>query len=341
MPTGNKDEKAEELINEYRKIAPIGEPVKNGKRFLGMEIERDFDRQIILLRMEEKITDACDRFLMENKRRNIPMPTSGWLVHDYEFETLSKSQQEFLDVVECKNYMGIVGVLIWIQGITHDILVVVLYLSWFNKNPKKHHMRMAQYCLGYLYTTKDMPLVLGGKDDFRNHVYVDTSLGTAPKCRSISAHMSAFGPASGAVYSKASAQDTTRLDTCDAEMPVYGTVPSVKTVNRTINIATDINFETDGIPMLFSDNEASVGFIKGTNVVKGLRHMQLRQWYLQQEYALGKFILEHMKGTTIPIDGGTKIGSLSFHRQYCRRIQGLTLLGYDYFEMIDAKEEEL
>ena len=54
--------------------------------------------------------------------------------------------------------------------------------------------------------------------------------------------------------------------------------------------------------------------------------MQLRQWYSQQEYEQWKFTLEHMKGTTIPIDGGTNFGSKSFHREYCRGIMGLRLL---------------
>lgn len=329
MPTGNRDSVTEKLISEFRKLAPTGEPVKNGTRFLGMELERDFDRHIILVRLQEKISEAVEKYLNVIKQRHVPMPTTGWLIHDFEFETLSATKQKLLDVDGIKTYMGIVGVLIWIQGIRHDILVVVLYLTWFNKYPRQHHMDMALYCLGYLNTTKDMPLVLGGTDEFRANISVDTSLGTAPKGRSISAHMTTFGSQSGAVHAKASAQDTVKLASADAEM--CGTVPGVQTASRTSNITEDLKFETSGVPRLFSDNEASIGFIKGVNVAKGLRHMQLRQWYLQQEYDQGKFTLEHMKGTIIPIDGGTKIGSKSFHREYCRGIMGLRLLGHDYF----------
>ena len=64
VPTGNRDSVTEKLISEFRKVAPTGEPVKNGTRFLGMELERDFDRHIILVRLEGKISDAVESIKM-------------------------------------------------------------------------------------------------------------------------------------------------------------------------------------------------------------------------------------------------------------------------------------
>ena len=64
------------------------------------------------------------------------MPLSGYIVKDYEFESMVNSEQaEFLDKNGISEYMAIVGGLIWISGLRLDITFATMYLAWNTKTP--------------------------------------------------------------------------------------------------------------------------------------------------------------------------------------------------------------
>ena len=113
------------------------------------------------------------------------MPLSGYIVKDYEFDNMSTDMSSFLDARERLEYLAVVGGLLWISGIRHDILFAVLYLTWSTKQPRNHHMKMAKYTLSYLFYSSELPLVLGGPDKFILNGYTNASLGTAPNGRSV------------------------------------------------------------------------------------------------------------------------------------------------------------
>ena len=120
-----------------------------------------------------------------NKERNIPLPKDKFIIKESDFELLQENKSQFLDKDDRNLYLILVGSLIWIQGLRLDIIFAVLYLFWNTKLPRQHHLDMAYYCIGYLYTTKNIPLVLGGPIEFQRTVYSDASLGTGPKGRSL------------------------------------------------------------------------------------------------------------------------------------------------------------
>jgi hypothetical protein len=66
-------------------------------------------------------------------------------------------------------------------------------------------MDMAEYTVGYLYTTKDMPLVLGGEDNIEPIVDSDASHGTGPNSRSITGELTRLNEKSGAISAKSKA----------------------------------------------------------------------------------------------------------------------------------------
>ena len=81
---------------------------------------------------------------------------------------------------------------------------------------------MAYYVLGNLYTTQDIPLVLGGSSpvSIRSNTD-DASLATGPRRRSILGSMVALGLDSGAVHAKATTSGSTCLSSFEAEMGQY------------------------------------------------------------------------------------------------------------------------
>ena len=327
---GSNNEYTLKLVEEFRKHAKTDEPVLNAKLVLGMEIERNKDRRIILIKMQRKIDELAAKHLNQiGKKRNVPMPTSGYIIRDHEIENLSAYKKRLLESEEITNYMSIVGMLIWVQGIRLDIIFGVLYLSWNAKAPMQHHMDMALYLVGYLKNTNDLPLVLGGESDIYVNVYFDASHGTGPKGRSITGLLGKLNPLAGAVHAKAKTQSTIKLSSFESELD--GVTTAFKTAKAIMNVLKEMRIKISKVPKAFNDNEANIEFVKGDSAVKGVRHMELRMWYTREEYKKGDVEFEYMSGNEIPADKLTKLGNVVEHRKFTTSIQGLSLLPYDYY----------
>jgi hypothetical protein len=125
--TGNNREYTLYVLAEFRSYVKTHEPVENTESVLGIEIERDKERGIILLRMKKKIDELVRKNNLSGKPRRVPMPAAWYIVDDNDIETLSDSKKRLLDLNEIQIYMSIVGTLIWVQGIRNDIVFAVLY----------------------------------------------------------------------------------------------------------------------------------------------------------------------------------------------------------------------
>jgi hypothetical protein len=69
-----------------------------------------------------------------------------------------------------------------------------------------------------------------------------------------------------------------------------------------------------------------VRFVHGEGVAKGVRHMELRMWYVRERYKKGNVLVEWMTGKKIPADKLTKLGTREEHEGFTRDIMGLSLL---------------
>jgi hypothetical protein len=226
-------------------------------------------------------------------------------------------------------YMAVVGSLIWIASIRLDILFTVMYLSWSTREPREHHLKMAKYCIEYLYQSRTLPLVLGGSSKLDIIAYTDASLGSAVKGRSVTGHLVALGEGAGAVYAKATATKSVVLSSFEAELD--GLTSAMKSVSRVRNILTELQLEFGDVSKLMADNKAMVDFVRGEGVAKGVRHMELRQWYVRTEYKKGNTNVEFMSGVDMPADKLTKLGNRGSHGVFVVKIMGLGLLD-DYHE---------
>jgi hypothetical protein len=317
-------------IEEFQKITNSTAAEKDKEHLLGMEITRDYDKHIIMIRVQSKINDLINRFpAATRKRRNVPMPTSGYVVRDHEIEALSPAKRRVLETLEIEEYMTIIGIFIWVQGVRLDIIFAVLYLTWFTHRPLQHHLDMAYYVIGYLASTKDMPLVLGGESKIQTNVYLDASHGTAPKSKSITGSATKLNADSGAISAKSSAQTTVKLSSFESELD--GVTTGFKTVKRVNNILDEIGIDREPVSRLVNDNESMINFVKGEGVAKGVRHMELRMFYTREEYAKGDVDFEHEFGAYIVSDKLTKLAVVSEFRIFATNIMGLGLLSYDYW----------
>jgi hypothetical protein len=235
-----------------------------------MEINRDRDERLIKITMTSKIDDIVKKYPDLNKQKNrlVSMPTSGYLIRDEEFEHVNEKKRRYLNTEETKQYMGIVGLLIWIQGVLMDIIFTVLYLSWFTQKPRQHHLDMAYYCLGYLENTKNLPLVFGGMIEVNPTGYSDAALGNGPKGRSITREIVKLNEKSGAVMVKATAGHIVMLSSFEGELDE---------VTRNMKILTRICNLNQAL--LFNDNKAMINFVHGEGTAKGVRQYSFKSAY--------------------------------------------------------------
>ena len=337
---GNSTEVTFSKLSEFRAIVKTTEPELNGPRLLGMEITRCKEKRIVMLTMLGRINDLGKHYPEAiEKKRNVPMPKSGYLVKDHELDSLPPNKSALLDKTGIETYMSIVGCLIWIQGVRMDIIFAVLYLSWFTKKPRKHHLAMAEYCIGYLYNTKEYPLVLGGASEIRITGYTDASLATGPNSRSITGQIIKLNENAGAIHAKAKAGHQVLLSSFEAELD--GTSNMMKSISRVSNAFDEMELSKI-ISVLrpnlaYSDNEAMLKFVRGEGVAKGVRHMEMRMWYVRDEYAKGNTALDWMQGGSIPTDKLTKLGTAEEHQVFCRNILGHNLLDEEHLSSMYNK----
>jgi hypothetical protein len=278
--------------------------------------------------MTEKIDHICEKAGLDSragKDTYVPIPQSGCIVKDYEFESLNNPEHaEYLSPRDIRHYLAVVGGLIWVSGLRFDIVFATMYLAWNTKQPRVHHMRMAEHVLAYLKTTRDLPLVLGGEEDIQVTTSTDASLGTAPKGRSVVANTTRLNARSGVVSAQSKATDVVFTSSFEAELD--GVTRGLKANSRTINILTELRHVLKTVPRLWSDNMAMVKFIQGEGIAKGVRHMELRMWYVRERYKQGNVVIDWMSGKDIPADKLTKLGTREDHEAFTYDIMGHCLL---------------
>ena len=324
--TGSNRSVIDNVINEFRNICETTEPIWDAERVLGMEFVRIRERRIIKITMTAKISEICIKTnIGHDDVKKIPMPLSGYIVKDNEFDEMKNVEEaEFLDSAGISVYMAIVGGLIWISGLRLDITFATMYLAWNTKKPRNHHMRMARSVLSYLNATKDLPLVLGGSLELNAITYSDASLGTGPKGRSVIGNMTKLNERAGAVSANSKATSVVFTSSFEAELD--GTTRGLKSNSRIVNVLIELGIHMSSVPHLWSDNKAMVNFIHGEGVAKGVRHMELRMWYVRERYKQGNVVVDWMSGQEIPADKLTKLGSREEHESFTRDIMGLSLL---------------
>jgi hypothetical protein len=173
--------------------------------------------------------------------------------------------------------------------------------------------------------TIDLPLVLGGTSPLSLFGWTDASLGTGPRRRSLLGNISALGPQSGTIQAKATTPTSTCLSSFEAELD--GLTTMLKTLLRLRHIFRELLLDFPTQSQIFSDNEALVNFINSyTPFAKGVRHVEMRQYFTRDTFK-GEFKLGHnIKGTKIPADKLTKLGNVTEHQQFTRQIISLSLL---------------
>ena len=307
LVTGSCAEELREFLLIFREVFKTTDPELDPKRVLGIDMVRIRKENIICLSMENKITGICEsigKLVTSSRVRKVPIPISGVII---ELDELTGEKAISLTIKETETYMEYVGSVIWISGIRFEIKFAVVFLTWYTKDPRRHHMDIAIYLLQYLRHTRSLVLVLGGKAKMSAISFCDSSYGKGKSGRSIGANLVKVNEEAGAISGKVSATISTRLSSFEAEMDSRAS--GAKALLFVENLLEEFKTGERPIPVQFNDNLALKQFLEGNGNAKGIRHIELRMYFLRELGEMGKIQYKFRDGKTLQVDGITKAKS--------------------------------
>jgi len=131
---------------------------------------------------------------------------------------------------------------------------------------------------------------------------------------------------SGAISGKVSATTSTKLSSFEAEMDSMAT--AAKALLFAAHLEEEFKIKGIGVPTQYNDNLALIQFLEGNGSAKGIRHIELRMFYLRELGEMGKIKYKYMKGVDIPVDGITKAKSRKEFEKNRHDIMGHGLLDF-------------
>jgi len=168
-------------------------------------------------------------------------------------------------------------------------------------------MDIAIYLLQYLWHTRSLVLVLGGKAKISAMSYCDFSYGKGKSGRSIGANLVKMNEEAGAISAKVSATTSTKLSSFEAEMD--SRAEGVKALLFADHLAEELRIKGRSTPAQYNDNLALKMFLEGNGSAKGVRHIELRMFFLRELGEMGKIEFKFKAGIDLQIDGLTKAKS--------------------------------
>ncbi|PHH84421.1 hypothetical protein CDD83_1965 [Cordyceps sp. RAO-2017] len=210
---------------------------------------------------------------------------------------------------EIKAYQERVGSLMYIAVMTRpDIAQAAAQLARFLTNPSPEHLAAANQCIRYLDATRYLAIVYDGAH--RGEALVIAS--DASFEDDIETRRSSQGYVmmlfNGPVVWKAGLQDTVLTSTTEAEiLSLERTIKESFALHRLLR---DISLDL-GRLKIYCDNLQSIRLVieKNRRITTKLRHVDIQNMWLKQEFKKGRFSVEYLRSDQMPTDVFTKARS--------------------------------
>jgi hypothetical protein len=245
--------------------------------FLGMKIERDRERRVIMVSQERHLRESLTRFNMEDCRpKSLPL-TAG--------RPLAAAGAP-LDTHACP-YTSLLGGLLYLATHTRlDIAYVTGLLARYSQSPTTHHWSALKDVLRYLSGTARLRLHPGGASGAGLGGWCDSDwAGDIDTRRSTSGIFKLGG---GEIAWGSKHQGIVTVSTAEAEYVVAATAVREALWLRQLLTAMDIEAPT--VPLL-SDSQAASAMTKNPGVSARTKHMDVRLHFLRERAARGDVFL--------------------------------------------------
>jgi hypothetical protein len=244
------------------------------KRFLGVNVERDWAKGTLRLHQTDYIQDLLERFGLESGN-----PVSTPLTPHV---SLSKDDSpDTPDPILGSKYREVVGALTWLATATRpDLAHATAVLGAFSSNPGQAHWNEVFHCLRYLINTFDLGITYtrdaaAPSPNMQNHLFgfcdadwaacVDTR-------RSIGAYVLFLN--GGAIAWRSKKQTCIAHSTCESEwMAASDTALTVLWLRRILH---DMGASQSTPTCLYEDNAACIMLSENTSHKGRARHIDLR-----------------------------------------------------------------
>jgi hypothetical protein len=266
--------------------------------FLGIEIIRDKLNKRIYLSHRAYIEKIAAKFGCDNGAFAIetPLPTTELTVNK---GTATKG--------DIKYYQQLIGSLLYTAVMVRpDIAFAASFLSRFLTNPSVHHIRAAKRVIGYLFCTRYCSLCYGTSREAEFLIMAsDASHGDDLDTRRSTQGYIVF-LYGGPIVWKSTRQATVTTSSTEAELlAVSSTAREAMALRRLfaqMRIRLPLPYE------IFCDNQQTIRLVVATNarINTKLRHIDIHNMWLRQEYQKGSFQLTFKPSKEIEADGLTK-----------------------------------
>lgn len=266
--------------------------------FLGIRIIRDRPNRLIYLSHEDYIEKITVRYGLrhDSKRYSSPLPSV-----ELEHSTGQAAKPTI------KRYQELVGSILYTAIMVRpDVAYPASFLSRFLTNPSPEHMDAAEHVIRYLWGTRSLCLRFGKSKEAQFLLIAsDASFADDKRTRHSSQGYIIF-LYGGPVIWKASKQATVTTSTTEAELLSLAHTAkeamALRRFNEAIGLKLPLPYE------LFCDNQQTIRLIvcSEERINTRLRHVDIHNMWLKQEYQKGQFIVTYLPSGEMPADGLTK-----------------------------------
>lgn len=266
--------------------------------FLGIRILRDRSTKKLWLNQSSYIEAIAKKFRVLEGSPNFPSIPLSTVPHT-KFEGQA-------DLRTIKSYQEKVGSILYAAINTRpDIARASAELSKYLTNPSPRHVEAVDQTIRYLYATRFLSIEYSAESGEILIVASDASFADDIEDRKSSQGyiVKLFG---GPVAWKACKQNTVTTSTTEAELlALEHTAKDTYALERLFrDVALDL-----GEPVrLFCDNQQTIRLVVSENerITTKLRHVDIQNMWLRQEYRKGKFEVTYVPTADMPADGLTK-----------------------------------
>jgi hypothetical protein len=263
------------------------------KVFLNWNIIRDRRARRIWISQKHYISRILEELnMIDEKRTYIPIKHEGTERVGLNHELTNEWP-----------YKEVLGKLMYLMlGSRPDLCYAISYFSRYSTNFTSQHWKGLLNVIGYLGTTKDYLLELGG-----NKVSLsggsDSSYGSLlEKGHSISGCYFKLGNSLISWYSKK--QNTVALSSCEAE---YMALSKSATEGIWLkNLLGDLGYQNQSPVVIYCDNKSTISISKNPVFHSRTKHIAIRHHFIREKIEENVIAVEYVKGIDNIADGFTK-----------------------------------
>jgi hypothetical protein len=280
----SSNDSAVEVIMSILKAVFDLHDLGEASHFLGIKVERNWDKGTIKLSHPAKIDDLMESFGMVGcKPRIVPM--------DASFVMTEKEQDgdEGSGVLLEKGhrYLELIGSLMYVaNNFRPDIAHAVGLLARYRAAPTTSHWEAAKRILAYLGSTRDMGLVYGGVGSFGLHAYVDADYaGCLDSRKSTTGYV--FLLYGGAVSWCSRKQQSVASSTVEYEYMAFHACAKVAVWLRGLVKELGLGFNP---VVIFGDNQGCIANVKNPITSRYTKHIDVAYHAVRELASLKKIV---------------------------------------------------